>query len=122
LDGFPKYRNFPDLTPFLPIMLKKPGQEIVQVPAPCLPLMGGAGREKKDVFDSGFVERFVSRLAAGSVIRFGRSSAQPKQVDLQKQPRISRIHMHMACAYRGTPNDAVFFACILEPARNTALW
>ena len=28
----------------------------------------------------------------------------------------------MACAYRGTPNDAVVFACILEAARNTAFW
>jgi hypothetical protein len=28
--------------------------------------------------------------------------------------------MHMARAYRGAPNDAVVFACILKAARNNA--
>jgi hypothetical protein len=28
----------------------------------------------------------------------------------------------MVCAYRGAPNDAVVFACILEAARSIAFW
>jgi hypothetical protein len=30
--------------------------------------------------------------------------------------------MQMAWAYRGEPNDTVFFACIPEAAKNTAFW
>jgi hypothetical protein len=31
-------------------------------------------------------------------------------------------YAHMARAYRGAPNDAVVFACILEAAGNTGFW
>ena len=47
------------------------------------------------------------------------------QMQKQKQPRItqiSQIHMHRANVVRGTPNDAVVFACLPEAAMNIAFW
>jgi len=32
------------------------------------------------------------------------------------------MHTHVVCAYRGAPNDAGVFACILAAARNIAFW
>jgi hypothetical protein len=82
---------------------KKPGAEIVQSPAPRLPLVRRPLRFDEEAADAGALQRLVER--AGSVVDplFGDARAQPQQVDARvegrrvaERPVVRRLQVEVA--------------------------